>query len=166
VIDPVADAVARLDTALAGRLCVSAWLGYGQVVFAGFGKQPLPERGADGHRPKPPFELQTNFADWSVTGPHGAVSSDMARGEMEAAAKSLIGQRVVGWDFLERRGLSVAFLGGIALRVSPWPASDEDVSDAWSLECSDGQILAVSTAGQVVVVNAKVPVAHWFGPAV
>jgi hypothetical protein len=158
------DAVARLDTALTGRLCVSAWLGYGTVLFVGFGEHVLPERGADGRHPMPPYELQTNFADWSVLGPDGAVSADSGRGALEAAARSLIGRRVVGWELLALRGLQVAFAGGVELAVAPWPAS-EGVADAWSLESPDGKVVAVSTGGQVAVVCARVPVADWFDAA-
>jgi hypothetical protein len=113
----------------------------------------------------PPFELQTNFADWSINGPDGAESTDMGRGELEAAAKSLIGRRVVGWELLARRGLRVAFVGGVALAVAPWPAC-EGVADAWSLKSPDGKVVAASTGGQVVVVSARVPVADWFDAAV
>jgi hypothetical protein len=147
------DAVARVDAALAGRLCVSAWLGYGDVLFLGFGDQPLPERGADGRRPMPPFELQTNFADWSVSGPEGTTLAISGRGELEAAVKSLLGLRVVGWELLAGHGLRVAFAGGSALTVAPWPAS-EGASDAWSLDSRDGRVVAVATGGQIVLVSA------------
>jgi hypothetical protein len=84
---------------------------------------------------------------------------------LEAVARSLVGRRVIRWEWLARRGLRVAFAGGVELTVAPWPAS-EDVADAWSLESPDGQLVAVSTGGQVVVVSARVPVGDWFDAAV
>lgn len=158
--------VARLDEALSERLCVSAWLGYGDCLFLGLGEDVLPERGDDGWHSKAPFELETNFADWFVEGPMTARSAPAStdRAELEVAAKSLVGERVLSWELLDRNGLRVRFTGAKALSIAPWGAEDR-VSWAWCVESPDGRILAVATDGRSVVVDAALPIRDWFDPA-
>jgi hypothetical protein len=86
--DPV---VARLEEALRGSRCVSAWLGYGEVLFAGFGSEVLPEREPDGRRTRPPYKLHTNFADWWIE-ENGRAAHDETRASAERAAKGLVGR--------------------------------------------------------------------------
>ena len=43
-----------------------AWLGYGEVLFLRLGDSPIVARSPDGRRARPPYELHTNFSDWSV----------------------------------------------------------------------------------------------------
>lgn len=89
----------RLDEAPSKRRCVSVWLGYGEVLFLGLGQVVLPERGDDGWHSKPPVGWETNFADWCVAGPRVVRSADEAthRTELEVAAESLMGERVLSW---------------------------------------------------------------------
>jgi len=154
--------VARLREAFAGRRCVSAWLGYGDVLFLGLGKDVLPERGDDGPPVEPPFELETNFADWLVEGPI-TLSADSDRARLEAAANSLVGEQVVTWELLERNGLRLTFTGAKVLTVVPW-GEEDGLSDAWCVKSLDGRILAVATDGRAVVVDAALPIRDWFGP--
>lgn len=161
------DSTARLNDAFNGRRCVSAWLGHGDVLFLGFGERVLPVRDSEGVRSEPQFELQTNFAAWSVTGPDISVSSEpeeTARRSLEAAAESLIGEQVVSWALRANSCLSLAFTGGKMLHVIPWELAD-GLSDAWSVaSVNDGLVFAVATDGSNVVVNALMPVRDWFGP--
>ncbi len=55
--------VSRLSEAFTDHRCVTAWLGYGNVLFLGFGDSVLPERDQYGRRTRPPYELETNYAD-------------------------------------------------------------------------------------------------------
>jgi hypothetical protein len=151
----------RLDEALAGRRCVSAWLGYGEVLFLGFGEEVLPERDADGRHPSPPFQLATNFADWSVAGAVVAASAESERVDLEAAAASLVGQRVVAGEALEGNRLRIEFAQGQLFVVGPWGV-EEGLSDAWSVQSPDGRLLAVATDGRAVVVEARRPINEWF----
>lgn len=154
--------VVRLHEAFDGRRCVSAWLGYGDVLFLGLGEDILPDRGDDGRRVQPAVELATNFADWLVEGRMTAVSADSDRAKLETAAASLVGERVVSWELLESKGLRLDFTGAKTLTVLPWDPA-EGLSDAWSVSSPDGRILAVATDGRVVVVDAAHPVRDWFG---
>jgi hypothetical protein len=144
--------VNRLHEAFDGRRCISAWLGYGEALFLGLGEEVLPEYGDDGLPSRPPFQLDTNFADWSVEGPITAVFGDSNPSQLEAAAGSLVGDRVVAWELLESKGLRVTFTGGKTLTVVPWDVAD-GLADAWTLRALDGQILAVETDGRVVVLE-------------
>src|SRR4029077_4969873 len=56
----------RMSAAFAERRCVSAWLGHGHGRFLGFGDVVIADRSADGSCPEPPFELETNFAEWWI----------------------------------------------------------------------------------------------------
>jgi hypothetical protein len=161
------DSTARLNDAFNGRRCVSAWLGHGDVLFLGFGESVLPVRDSEGVRSEPQFELQTNLAAWSVTGPDISVSSDPEetdRQSLEAAAESLIGEQVVSWALRANNFLSLAFTGGKMLHVIPWELAFR-LSDAWSVSSvNDGLVFAVATDGSNVVVSALMPVRDWFGP--
>ncbi len=155
--------IVRLREAFAQRRCVSAWLGYGDVLFLGFG-DGLPRLCEDdGRRRRPPFELETNFADWLIEGPTAPVTADPDRAQLEAAAQSLVGEQVTNWELLESNGLRLTFSGTKVLKVVPWSAAD-GLSDAWCVESPDGLILAVATDGQAVVVDAGLPVSAWFSP--
>jgi hypothetical protein len=147
----------RLRDAFLDRRCVSAWLGYGDVLFLGLGEDP-PSTGET-----PPFKLNTNFAKWRVDGNVSAAWSDSGsnRTQLEAAVESLVGERVIGWELLARMGLRLTFTAAKVLTVEPWPI-EAGISDAWCIGSPDGQILAVATDGRVVVVDVNLPVRDWF----
>lgn len=140
--------------------CVSAWLGYGDVLFLGFGEHIVPRGRAGERHPRPPYELESNFSAWRVDGPVSAAWEDDSS-PTAAAAESLVGERVLSWELLDGLGLRLVFSGGKVLVVEPW-APSEGISDAWSLTAPDGLILAVSTDGRTVVVPADQPTSAWF----
>src|SRR5437773_10472133 len=79
---------AALAEALSRNQCVSAWLGPGNVLFLGLGTAIIAERDPDGRRSTPPYELQTNFADWTIECPGGPTipAADPDRSEEAAPA--------------------------------------------------------------------------------
>lgn len=162
---PEEEQFARLHDAFAHR-CVSAWLGYGTVLFVGFGEHVLP-RVQPGHRhARPPYELEINFATWRVEGPVAAQSSRelTERAELTAAVESLVGERVLAWELLDRLGLRLVFTNSKVLVVEPY--SSEEVADAWSLTAPDRQVLAVSNDGRSIIVPDEMPVCDWFSESV
>lgn len=159
------DQLARLRDAFSHR-CVSAWLGYGDPLFLGFGDHIIPPRRPGELRERPPYGLASNFASWRVDGPVAAQWTDdddssIQHARLEAAAESLIGERVLEWEVLERHGLRLVFSGSKILVIEPWPASD-GLADAWSLSAPDDYILAVSNDGRSVIVPAEIPIRDWF----
>ena len=155
----------RIREALEGRRCVAAWLGHGDVLFLGIGDEVVPEPQSGEPRPRPPIELETNYAAWSVEGPVSAAwtdsESEAESAQLRAVAESLVGERIIGWELLDRLALRVKFSGSKVLTVQPWPVSD-GVSDAWSLRSSDKHILVASNDGRMVVVDEKLPIRDWF----
>ena len=138
----LADAVAE---SLSGHRCVSAWLGYGNALFLGFGADPAHPRTPDGGQAVPPFELQTSMADWRV----GAVSCDDARELAERAVEELIGRPVVGWQLEGGRALTVQFAGGRTLEVRPPEEPVLDLDEWWF--CLPGsRFVGVRGTGEVV----------------
>lgn len=156
------DQLARLHDAFSHR-CVSAWLGYGDILFLGFGEQVLPPVQPGERHPRPAYELQSNFATWRVEGPVAAQSIDEAteRADLTAAAESLVGERVVAWELLDRLGLRMVLTSSKVLVVEPSPRS-KGVADAWSLTAPDRRVLAVSNDGRAIVVPVEMPVCDWF----
>lgn len=156
--------LARLRDAFSHR-CVSAWLGYGDVLFLGFGEHILPRVQAGERHARPPYELDSNFASWRVEGPVTAQWTDEGsstqRADLTAAVESLIGERVEAWELLDRLGLRLVFSGSKALVVEPWPTSD-GIDEAWSLSAPDQHILAVSNDGRTIIVPAETPLSDWF----
>lgn len=158
------DQLARLRDAFTRR-CVQAWLGYGDVLFLGFGEHVMPRVQAGERHATPPYELETNFASWRVEGPVSAQwtydGSPTERDELTAAAESLIGERVQEWEVLERLGLRLVFSGSKVLILEPWLPS-KGVAEAWSMTAPDDLILAVSNDGRTIIVPAEMPVCDWF----
>lgn len=153
--------VDRLSEAFTGHRCVTAWLGYGTVLFLGFGETVLPIRDKDGRHTQPSFELETNFSDWRINGPINAWSGNSNREVLIAAAESLIGEAILSGEVGQRKRLAISFTGGKSLFIESWN-STPDLADAWSLKSPDGRILAMATDGRFVVVDASVPVRDWF----
>ncbi len=124
-----------LDTAINHRLCVQTWLGVANVLFIGFGDavfRPTPQ----GQRhPFPPFELQINFADWWIENEDSTIgASQEIRERAQAAADTLVGRRVTGWQFTDPiAALRICFEGGFRLRMAPYSDSDVLQEDAWIL---------------------------------
>ncbi len=153
-----------LDGVLADGTCVSAWLGYGEVLFLGFGDEVLPEQAPDGSRPWPLAELETNYADWCIQGLDPTFDGEQDRAAAERAARDLIGRRVMSWKLLApSNGLAIQFAGDKTLVVEPWVDEDVRHSDAWSLTLPDRRVLAVSGEGRMILADEDTPVAHWFG---
>jgi len=61
----IEDIRTAFEIAFRDHLVVQAWLGYAQVLFCGFGNDPIQLPAGERHF-QPPFELQTNYADWTV----------------------------------------------------------------------------------------------------
>ena len=138
----LADAVAE---ALSGHRCVSAWLGYGNALFLGFGSEVMAPFTFDGPHTQPPFELQTSMADWRV----GAVGCEDELEPAERAVVELIGRPVVGWELRDGRALTVEFEGGRTLEVTPPEEAVPDLDEWWF--CLPGsRYVGVSGTGQVV----------------
>lgn len=163
--------LARLADAFAYR-CTSAWLGYGTPLFLGFGGDELPSRvpivlPSGKSYVRPPYGLDTSYAAWRVEGPITARWADdddstEAAQLLEAAAESLIGERVLSWTVLpDGIGLQVTFTGSKTLTIEPWPIAD-GIDAAWSLHAPDEQILAMANDGRTVVVSADLPIRDWF----
>lgn len=155
----------RIREALEGRRCVSAWLGHGDALFLGIDDEVVPGPEPGEPRPRPPIELETNYAAWSVEGPVNAAwtdsESEAESAQLTVAAESLVGERIIGWELLDRLALRVKFSGNKVLTVQPWPVTD-GVSDAWSLRSSDKHILVASNDGRLVVVDEELPIRDWF----
>jgi hypothetical protein len=156
--------LARLRDAFSHR-CVSAWLGYGDVLFLGFGEHVMPRVRTGERHARPPYELSSNFASWRVEGPVAARWTDEGspteRADLTAAAESLVGERVLAWELLDRLALRLVFTGSKVLVVEPWRTYD-GIDEAWSLTAPDDLILAVSNDGRTIIVPAETPVRDWF----
>jgi len=140
---------ALVDLAVSGRRCVQAWLGFGEVLFMGFGEQVLNPVGRGQRHPKPAYELQTNFANWQVS--HNAAvvgTADSERGLAQKSVALFVGQPVLSWTFAEGlTGLRIVFEGRYALDVTA--LSDLDVVDkaAWLVRDPNGVYAQVSCRG-------------------
>jgi hypothetical protein len=153
--------VDALTQALSGHKCVSGWLGYGHVLFLGFGDSTLSAFGADGHRVKPPYKLESNFADWSVQRGGSIAEPENDTAILDRAIQELIGQPVKKWELGDDFSLRIDFGDSSQLRVIPWP--EEDVTtDAWLASLADGWIIAVSCGRKIARVPRNLPIREWF----
>src|SRR5580700_5280283 len=55
----------ELRVAICDKICVQAWLGFGEVLFIGFGQNVIQVPEGERH-PAPPIEIETNHADWVI----------------------------------------------------------------------------------------------------
>jgi hypothetical protein len=151
-----------LVEAVSGHRCVSGWLGRGNALFLGFGDSPLPPFAADGYRVKPPYQLETNFADWCVRREGRETGSAEDRTIAERAIQGLIGHAVKGWELGDDFGLRIDFGDGSQLQLTPWRDEDRRGTDAWLVCLPEGWIVAVSCGGQAVRVPRSLPIREWF----
>ncbi|HBI46682.1 MAG TPA: hypothetical protein DDY78_28085 [Planctomycetales bacterium] len=144
----LANAIAE---ALSGRQCVSAWLGYGNALFLGFGSETIAPRNSQGRRTKPPYELQTSMAGWRVSGDEAASSED-ERNLAERSVAGLIGRPVASWRLTTRFDLEVEFAGGGTLEVVPPSEVDPEWSDLdnWWFCLPGDCFIGVGSGGRVV----------------
>ena len=139
---------------------VSAWLGYGDPLFLEFAKASRTQtdnRNSD----EACCKLDTNFASWSIEGPINGNQERDTRARLESACQSLLGAVVHEIEMSQDGRLTLRFDGHRVLRVAPWPV-DDGLSDAWSVTLCGERILAVSNAGQIVIVESHVPIRDWF----
>ncbi|HUV03575.1 MAG TPA: hypothetical protein VMX94_00540 [Armatimonadota bacterium] len=122
---------AALDMAINGKLVVQNWLGYANVLFLGFGDEVLPRVPAGESPAWSPYELETNYADWSVENEKGIVgTADDERAKALAAVELLVGHRATGWAFGDTLFcLVVYFEGGFKLKITPMAdaLTDEEI---------------------------------------
>jgi hypothetical protein len=140
---------AELETGIRGRRCVQAWLGYGEVLFLGFGEEVIPAPPPGERHQHPPYELQTEFADWRVEeGSKVRGTGDDEREHALAACQLLVGRHATDWHLdASTFALTVRFEGDFSLVVVP--LTDEDVQDdnAWMFVNPAREYLCVICGG-------------------
>jgi hypothetical protein len=153
-------AAQALTEALSGRTCSSAWLGYGDVLFLGFGNVSFAEVPPRIHG-TPEYKVQTNFADWTMetVGPPGAV---LEPEQAKQAVHSLVGKSVTGWRLIDGHGFQIEFDVALRLRVVPWTDADSTDTDAWCVGLPGNRVVAVSCDGRVASVDSREPIRDWF----
>jgi hypothetical protein len=153
---------AALAEALDGHQCVSAWLGHHTVLFLGLGTAVLADRGEDGRRSSPPYEVQTNLAEWSVEWADGPVIHDHDRPRAEAAARALVGRSVSGWHLCDENTLRVRFFAGPILTIVPMADGQSADKAAWWVCLPGGRTVAVACNGRVVAADSRRAICDWF----
>lgn len=149
-----------VESRLLQSTVTSAWLGYGDPLFLTF-TEAHPARGDEPNEASAECKLDTSFATWSIEGPIVGNSERDDRDCLASAAQSLIGAVVHAVELTSDAVLTIRFDGSRSLVITPWPEEDEP-SDAWSITLPEDKILAVSNAGQVVVVEKHLPIRDWF----
>jgi hypothetical protein len=153
---------AALAEGLSRNQCVSAWLGPGNVLFLGLGTAVIAERDPDGRRSTPPYELQTNFADWTIELPGGPTIAADDRDRSRAAARALIGRPVLEWQVGDGHALQIHFHGGLLLNVAPTVGPELAGKAAWWLCLPGGRTVAVACDGRVIATDSRRLNCDWF----
>jgi hypothetical protein len=152
----------ELEEGIRGRRCVQMWLGYGEVLFLGFGDEVIPEPPRGQRHEQPPYQLQTEFADWRVE-EGGALrgTDEDDREHAVAAANLLLGRHATDWHLDERTfSLTIHFEGNLTLTVvpvtdeyvEPDDPDDPDDWEAWAFVNCAAEYLHVLRGGGLYLV--------------
>jgi hypothetical protein len=122
-----------LDEGILGKTCVQTWIGYGQVVFLGFGYDIIPPVKSGERHPMPPYELETGFADWWIEKENKVIgTSNDERKMVETTASLLIGQQAISWEFTNSTvGLTLTFSDDFYLKMVPYTDGNVSNEMAW-----------------------------------
>ncbi|MHB9038433.1 MAG: hypothetical protein ACYC64_17415 [Armatimonadota bacterium] len=154
----------QLDTAIVGVLCVQTWLGYAQVLFVGFGDEVLPYVPPGGRHTQPPYELQTEHADWQIEDDSGVIgTADDEYTKAEAAAQRLVGRRANRWQFIGASyALEIEFDGGLKLKIVPMADTEASVfhKNAWNLRMPDDYYRHTRWDGTMYALDKDEPCTH------
>ena len=155
-----------LDDAIIGRLCVQAWLGYGDALFIGFGEKILspptqalsPTGKSYLKHAQPPYEIQTYSSDWFIKKDTSVAVSLSNNLEAEYVISSLVGTKATGWKFVQPSwGLSIIFNNGYLLEIKPKNITDDSYSDAWGLRTPDNFYSIFRLNGDCYRVHGDMP---------
>jgi hypothetical protein len=149
---------------IVSRLCVQVWLGYGDVLFIGFGDEILPPKpsGKRQEYPLPPYQLQTNFSAWRIAKPDPHASGRVDYHTFaEAAASRLVGTRAT--HCLVRAPISeldVVFETGDTLIITPFEGRELAAKWAWAIRHPDGSHTQALCNGRFRIVQGTDPPSH------
>ena len=128
-----------LDRALLGRRCVQVWLGYADVLFAGFGEEVLPPAivgpGANElDQPEPLYQLQSRLAHWELHLGEELITSSHDDPDAWEESQAMVGMHVSSWQVIDR-ALEVTFHSGHVLKIIPYGGAGSEYQwrDAWAV---------------------------------
>ncbi|MBC7527488.1 MAG: hypothetical protein H7308_08040 [Chthonomonadaceae bacterium] len=140
----------KLLFALKDRYCSKIWLGYAEVIFAGFDPELIlySER-----QYRPPFEIHTHYADWLLE-KNGVVvvSNSDNRERILIETKDILLKKVSNWNYSEENfELRIEIEETWVLVIKPWVAtavkSNHPPSDAWALRFQSEGYYSVDCKG-------------------
>lgn len=158
---------ALLDNAIIGQLCVQIWLGHGDALFLGLGKEvsppPTPRLSPAGRsylrHYQPAYEIQTYSSDWTLRDGATILATSFDDPKAKVTSTRLVGSKATEWRFLHPSwGLSVAFSDGWLLEILPYKNYVDSNSDAWGLRGPDGFYSIVRLSGECYIVQGNKPV--------
>jgi len=139
--------------ALSGKLCISGWLGYGNVLFLGFGPELLPADQYLKNDFMPPYELQTNLAEWKLE-IDAVMRADInsVNQVAEQAIHTLLGHMVQSWKLFDDGRLWIEFHEGCQLTITPFSEIDAEDNDSefWWFCMPNSKYVGLAVTGQVV----------------
>lgn len=151
---------AALAKALSGSKCIQAWLGYGSVIFIGFGTDEKDLQDIGRRFPVPPYQIVADVgAQWAVRA-SGRLQCDSSgnRATMEAWLAQLVGQPVVGWRFCVSTGaLLIGFGAGMVLEASPYHGFRNKDAAVWSVRLPSGFVYELTVSGDFVRLHIDEP---------
>ena len=118
---------------LDGHICVQAWVGYAGVIFVGFGTDVIPASEQEESHPMPPYELQTNWADWQVESSAKVLGTADDEDEvMVKAVQALVGYSVLSWNYHEElQVITIEFDDNLSLKVKPFYNDERPNAESW-----------------------------------
>jgi len=146
----------RLTVATAGQLCSQVWLGYGSVLFLGFGDSVLVRTDTNAGHPVPEHELQAFEAEWIFHQDNIRIArfNDVENPDRIATALTLT-RAFVGQSVMEATVLSnhldvlIRFGHGASLMVEPPDDADSRDDVAWLLRYPSGVHYTVLCDGRL-----------------
>lgn len=137
------DFTEAVDQVILQPTLVQGWLGYGSVLFIGFGDHILPPivRGIGlSNQERPIYRLKTSMCYWKVLDENKSIlgHSEGEREMAEATLASVVGLQVSEYEIYTNFALDIQFLSGVTLAIRPYSENTGPESDLWGVREPDG----------------------------
>jgi hypothetical protein len=149
----------ELEAGIPGHRCVQSWLGYGEILYLGFGEELLPPPSGRRGEHEPPYQLRTSFSDWIVEERSQVRGTgDDPRDRAFDTCQLLLGKRAIDCRLdTATWTLTVSFEDDLVLKVIPLTDADLHGEEAWCFRTPAREYLTACCGGDLLLIYGHEP---------